>query len=91
MYVTPEQLQAAQKANVETLLAVASTQFSAIEKLANLNANAVKSVFVITSYSIHYTKLYEGSSRAVRRWRPERSACASGSSVRLKLHRPRRA
>jgi len=45
MYVTPEQIQAAQKANVETLLAVASTQFSAIEKLANLNATAVKAAF----------------------------------------------
>jgi phasin family protein len=45
MYVTPEQVQAAQKANVETLLAVVSTQFSAIEKLANLNATAVKTVF----------------------------------------------
>lgn len=45
MYVTPEQIQAAQKANVESLLAVASFQFSAIEKLANLNANAVKAAF----------------------------------------------
>jgi len=45
MYVTPEQIQAAQKANVETLLAVVSTQFSAIEKLASLNATAVKTVF----------------------------------------------
>ena len=25
--------------------------------------------FVITSYSIHYTKLYETSARAVMRWR----------------------
>jgi len=45
MYVTPEQIQAAQKANVEALLAVASFQFSAMEKLANLNANAVKAAF----------------------------------------------
>lgn len=45
MYVTPEQIQAAQKANVESLLAVASFQFNAMEKLANLNANAVKAVF----------------------------------------------
>jgi phasin family protein len=45
MYVTPEQLQAAQKSNVETLLAVASTQFGAIEKLASLNANAFKAAF----------------------------------------------
>jgi phasin family protein len=45
MYATPEQIQAAQKANVEALLAVASFQFSAMEKLANLNANAVKAAF----------------------------------------------
>ncbi len=45
MYVTPEQIQAAQKANVEALLAVASFQFGAMEKLANLNANAVKAAF----------------------------------------------
>jgi len=45
MYVTPEQIQAAQKANVESLLAVASFQFNAMEKLANLNANAVKAAF----------------------------------------------
>ena len=45
MYVTPEQIQAAQKANVETLLAVANAQFAAFEKLANIHAGAVKSAF----------------------------------------------
>jgi len=45
MYVTPEQIQAANKANVESLLAVANAQFSAFEKLANISANAFKSVF----------------------------------------------
>ena len=45
MYVTPEQIQAAQKATVEALLAVANAQFAAFEKLANINAGAVKSVF----------------------------------------------
>jgi len=45
MYVTPEQIQAASKANVETLLAVANAQFAVFEKLANINAGAVKSVF----------------------------------------------
>lgn len=45
MYVTPEQIQAAQKANVESLLAVANAQFAAFEKLANISATAVKSVF----------------------------------------------
>ena len=45
MYVTPEQIQTANKATVETLLAVANTQFSALEKLANISAGAVKSAF----------------------------------------------
>ena len=45
MYVTPEQIQAAQKASVESLLAVANAQFAAFEKLANINAGAVKSAF----------------------------------------------
>jgi len=45
MYVTPEQIQAAGKANVETLLSVAAMQFAAIEKLASLNANAVRTAF----------------------------------------------
>jgi phasin family protein len=45
MYVTPEQIQAANKANVEALLAVANAQFAAFEKLATINADAVKSVF----------------------------------------------
>src|SRR6185436_6307063 len=45
MYVTPEQIQAANKANVETILAVANAQFAAFEKLANISAGAVKSAF----------------------------------------------
>lgn len=45
MYVTPEQIQAAGKANVETMLAVANAQFAALEKLASLQNNAVKSAF----------------------------------------------
>src|SRR3970040_1813989 len=45
MYVTPEQIQAAGKANVEALLAVANAQFAAFEKLATINAGAVKSAF----------------------------------------------
>ena len=45
MYVTPEQIQAANKANVETFLAVANAQFAAFEKLANIQAGAVKSAF----------------------------------------------
>jgi phasin family protein len=45
MYVTPEQIQAANKANVEAVLSLAATQFAAFEKFANLNANAVKTAF----------------------------------------------
>jgi hypothetical protein len=45
MYVTPEQIQAASKANMESLLAVANAQFAAFEKLATLNASAVKTAF----------------------------------------------
>ena len=45
MYVTPEQIQATNKANMEAILSLASTQFAAIEKFASLNANAVKAAF----------------------------------------------
>ncbi len=45
MYITPEQIQAAGKANVEAMLSLATTQFAAIEKFASLNANAVKAAF----------------------------------------------
>ena len=45
MYVTPEQIQAANKANVEAFLAVANAQFAALEKLATLNASAVRTAF----------------------------------------------
>ena len=45
MYVTPEQIQAATKANVETFLAVANAQFAAMEKLATLNTTAVRTAF----------------------------------------------
>ena len=45
MYVTPEQIQAASKANVETFLAVANAQFAAMEKLATLNTTAVRTAF----------------------------------------------
>jgi phasin family protein len=45
MYVTPEQVQATTKANVDALLSLATSQFAAIEKFASLNANAVKAAF----------------------------------------------
>ena len=40
MYVTPEQIQAVSKADSEAVLAVATAQFAAFEKLASLNASA---------------------------------------------------
>ena len=45
MYVTPEQIQAANKANVEAFLAAANAQFAALEKLASIQAGAIKSAF----------------------------------------------
>lgn len=45
MYVTPEQIQAANKSNVEAFLAVANAQFAAFEKLASIQAGAVKTAF----------------------------------------------
>lgn len=45
MYVTREQIQAANKAAVETAFSIAVTQFSAIEKLMSFNIRAVKAAF----------------------------------------------
>lgn len=45
MYVTPEQIQAANKANVEAFLAVANAQFAAFEKLASINAGVARNAF----------------------------------------------
>jgi phasin family protein len=45
MYVTPEQIQEAGKANVEAALSLAAAQFAAFEKLANLNTGAIKTAF----------------------------------------------
>lgn len=45
MYVTPDQIQSTSKANVDALLSVASAQFSAFERFAALNSNAVKGAF----------------------------------------------
>src|SRR5436190_912196 len=45
MYVTPEQIQNTSKANVESLLSLASTQFSALEKLVALNSTVLKGAF----------------------------------------------
>jgi len=45
MYVTPEQIQAANKANVEAALTLAATHYAALERLGALNAGALKSAF----------------------------------------------
>lgn len=45
MYYTPEQIAAANKAGMETLLGLAGSQFAALERLSVLNFNAAKSAF----------------------------------------------
>lgn len=45
MKVTSEQLEAVRKANVEAILSLATTQFAAMEKFANLNASVIKAAF----------------------------------------------
>ncbi|HKW37567.1 MAG TPA: phasin family protein [Burkholderiales bacterium] len=45
MYLTPEQIVGANKAGVEALLGLASTQFTAYERLSNLNFSAAKAAF----------------------------------------------
>ncbi len=45
MYVTPEQITAATKTNVESVLSIAAAQFAAVEKLAGLQTAAFKSMF----------------------------------------------
>ncbi len=48
MYVTPEQFQTANKTSIEAILSLATTQFAAFEKLANLNAKAIQAAFETT-------------------------------------------
>ena len=45
MYVTPEQITAANKTNVDAALSMAAAQFAAMEKLAGLQTSAIKSMF----------------------------------------------
>jgi len=45
MYVTPEQITTANKTNVEAALSIAAAQFAAMEKLANIQTSAIKSLF----------------------------------------------
>ena len=43
--VTPEQVRAATKTNLDAIIEIATAQFNAIEKIANLQAVAIKSAF----------------------------------------------
>src|SRR3970282_2028768 len=61
MYVTPEQIAAANKAGVETLIGLANTQFAALERLSALNFNAAKSAF---EDSVNYTRTLLGAKDA---------------------------
>lgn len=45
MYITPEQIHAANKANAESFFALANAQLAALEKLATLNAGALRRHF----------------------------------------------
>lgn len=45
MYVTPEQITAASKSNVDAALSIAATQFAAVEKLVGLQTTMLKSFF----------------------------------------------
>src|SRR3972149_12051511 len=58
MYVTPEQIAAANKAGVEPLIGLAHTQFAALERLSALNFNLAKSAF---EESVGYTKSLLGA------------------------------
>jgi phasin family protein len=58
MYLTPEQIAATNKANVETLIGLANTQFAALERLSALNFNVAKSAF---EGSVSFTKSLLGA------------------------------
>jgi len=45
MYLTPEQIHAVNKANMEAILSLATSQFSACEKFTGLNSGAIKAAF----------------------------------------------
>jgi phasin family protein len=45
MYLTPEQIVGANKAGMEALIGLASSQFAALERLSTLNTNATKAAF----------------------------------------------
>lgn len=45
MNITPEQVRAAAKTNLDAITEIATAQFNAVEKIANLQAVAIKSAF----------------------------------------------
>jgi phasin family protein len=51
MYTTPEQLSAANKANVETLVTIANTAFASAERFAALNLNTARMMLEETAGS----------------------------------------
>jgi phasin family protein len=58
MYVTPEHIAAAGKANVESLIGLAHTQFATLQRLSALNFSLAKSAF---EGSVSYTKSLLGA------------------------------
>jgi len=61
MYISPEQIAAANKSSIETLIGLANTQFAALERLSALNFNVAKSAF---EESVSYTKSLLGAKDA---------------------------
>ncbi len=61
MYVTPEQITAANKTGVEALISLVNTQFAAIERLSALNFSVAKSAF---EGSVSFTKSLFGAKDA---------------------------
>ena len=45
MNITPEQIRAAAKTNLDAIIEITTAQFNAVEKIANLQAVAIKSTF----------------------------------------------
>ena len=58
MYVTPDQILAGGKANLDAFIGLASTQFATLEKLATLNFNATKGAF---EDGVNYTRALLGA------------------------------
>lgn len=61
MQITPEQIAAANKASVESLIGLAHTQFTAMQRLSALNFNVAKSAF---EESVNFSKSLLGAKDA---------------------------